>query len=352
MKKILLIEDHDELRDNVAEILGLSNYQVLKAENGEKGVEMALKELPDLIICDIMMPVLDGFGVVHSLQQHPETSAIPFIFLSAMTDKEDLRKGMRAGADDYLTKPFDGIDLLKAVEACLKKKEHRLRALTRQREGGNPFTNPANLSEGLPLDLANRDVHDYKKKQMIYAEGQRPTHMYCIVKGKVKAYKAHLDGKEFITGIFGPGDFVGYTALLEDTNYQDSLQVLEDAELIQIPRQEFLQLISNNTGIARQFIKLLARNVADTEENLLNLAYNSLRKKVANGLLQVLDKFRNGQDPAPTIGISRENLAHIIGSATESLTRTLSEFKHEKLIDIREGKIYLLNESKLRNLAN
>ncbi|MDR3716418.1 MAG: response regulator [Puia sp.] len=342
MKKILLIEDHDELRENVAEILELSNYQVLKAKNGKMGVETALKERPDLIICDVIMPGLDGYGVLYSLQQHPATSGIPFIFLSAKMDKTDIRRGMMAGADDYLIKPFDGIELLKAIETSLKKHEHRLREIPRQPEKG----------EVRLIDLADREIALYGKKQMIYTEGQRPAHLHYIVSGKVKAYKAHLDGKEFITGIFGPGDFIGYMALLEDTNYQDSAQVLEDAEIISVPRQEFLQMISSNAAVARQFIRLMARNAVTKEEDLLNLAYNSLRKRVANGLLQLADKFRDEQGAAAAIGISRENLAHIIGSATESLTRTLGEFRQEKLIDIRDGKLYLLNEKKLRNLAN
>src|SRR5690606_37344723 len=85
------------------------------------GVELALAHLPDLIICDIMMPVMDGYGVLHILNNNPETSGIPFIFLTAKSEKTDFRRGMEMGADDYLTKPFDGIELLNAVQARLKK---------------------------------------------------------------------------------------------------------------------------------------------------------------------------------------------------------------------------------------
>jgi DNA-binding response OmpR family regulator len=344
MKKILLVEDHEEIRENAAEILELSNYKVIQADNGKKGLEIAIKELPDLIICDIMMPLLDGYGVIHALQHRTETADIPFIFLTARSDKSDIRKGMDLGADDYLTKPFEGIELLKAVEACLAKKErHRIGHIQETTETG---------TGELQLELSQRAAQPYRKKQMIYMEGQRPTHLFYILAGKVKTYKLHQDGKEFITNISGPGDFIGYTAILEDINYQDNTLVLEDAELVLIPRQEFLDKVGNNTEIARQFIKLLSRNVTEKEEHLLNLAYNSLRKRVANGLLQVLDKFKTGADSDDIVGISRENLANIIGSATESLTRTLSDFKDEQLIDIRKGKIYLLEETKLRSMAN
>ncbi|HMV89994.1 MAG TPA: response regulator, partial [Cyclobacteriaceae bacterium] len=112
MKKILLIEDNPEIRENTGEILSLAGYEVSTAENGKTGVDLAQKIKPDLIICDIMMPELDGYGVLHILSKNDETSAIPFIFLTAKTEKTDVRKGMTLGADDYLTKPFDDTDLL------------------------------------------------------------------------------------------------------------------------------------------------------------------------------------------------------------------------------------------------
>src|SRR4051812_33462814 len=110
MKKILLIEDSREMRENTAEILELANYNVITAANGKIGVEYAVKELPDLIICDIMMPELDGYGVLYMLGKNPATASIPFIFLTAKAEKTDLRKGMSMGADDYLTKPFEEME--------------------------------------------------------------------------------------------------------------------------------------------------------------------------------------------------------------------------------------------------
>src|SRR6478735_2186389 len=123
MKKILLIEDNQAVRENTSEILQLANYTVITAENGKVGVELANREKPDLVICDIMMPELDGYGVLHILSKKPETATIPFIFLSAKTEKADLRKGMNMGADDYVTKPFDDTELLNAIETRLRKSE-------------------------------------------------------------------------------------------------------------------------------------------------------------------------------------------------------------------------------------
>ena len=123
MKKILLIEDNDDIRENTAEILQLANYKVTTAANGKIGVEMALQLIPDLIICDIMMPVLDGYGVLHAVQKNEAIKNTPFIFLTAKTERSDLRKGMESGADDYITKPFDGTELLNAVDSRFKKIE-------------------------------------------------------------------------------------------------------------------------------------------------------------------------------------------------------------------------------------
>ena len=109
MKTILVIEDNNEVRENIAEILELSNYRVLTAPEGKTGVETALKEKPDLIVCDIMMPVLDGYGVLHLLNKHNDTYGTPFIFLTAKSEKSDFRKGMEMGADDFITKPFEDV---------------------------------------------------------------------------------------------------------------------------------------------------------------------------------------------------------------------------------------------------
>src|SRR5678815_5073777 len=107
MKKILLIEDNDDIRNNTAEILELSNYEVLTAENGKTGLAMAIEHKPDLIICDIMMPLLDGYGVLHAVHKNESIQNTPFIFLTAKTERGDFRKGMVLGADDYIMKPFD-----------------------------------------------------------------------------------------------------------------------------------------------------------------------------------------------------------------------------------------------------
>ena len=119
-----------------------------------------------------------------------------------------------------------------------------------------------------------------------------------------------------------------------------------------IPKADFYALLNTDAQVAKSFIKLLSHNLAEREEALLNLAYNSLRKRVAVGLLQVYDKFKKAPGDKPKLEIPREDLAQVVGTATESLIRTLSDFKNEKLIEIKEGKISVLDEIKLKNLLN
>ncbi len=353
MKKVLIIEDNDEVRENIAEILELSDYTVLTAANGKIGTEIAINEIPDLIICDIMMPVLDGYGVVYLLNQHPKTNSIPFIFLTAKSEKTDFRKAMELGADDYITKPFEGIELLKAVEMRLSKAEavkSHFESIQSQPDALNSFLNNVKNISNIPLLSEEREVYNYRKKQELYTEGHKPKAVYYIKSGKVKTYKCNEDGKELITNILGKGDFLGYTYVLENINYKENAEVLEDAEIMTIPKEDFLSLISADAQVAKQFIKLIANNVLDKEEALINTAYSSLRKKVAYQLSLMLDKFKADAPETNEIRLSRDTLAQATGIATESLIRTLSDFKGEKLIDIKGGSILILNEDKLRNL--
>src|SRR6201985_1431001 len=121
MKKILVIEDEPEMRRNITSLLRFCDYEPIAAENGRQGVEVARQEKPDLILCDVMMPELDGYGVIAALRADPETAAIPFIFLTAKGEKPDIRAGMNLGADDYLTKPVAKHDLLQAIRSRLER---------------------------------------------------------------------------------------------------------------------------------------------------------------------------------------------------------------------------------------
>src|ERR1041385_1246633 len=221
-KKILLIEDNNHMRENTAEILQLAHYDVLTAANGKIGVEIAQKEHPDLIICDVMMPVLDGYGVLHALSKNTDTSGIPFIFLTAKAERNDMRKGMEMGADDYLTKPFDDIELLNAVETRLKKMESLKKEFSKDLAGLNEFIRSARGIEDLRKLAEEQEVKTYGKKEIIYKEGAYPRGIYFLNKGKVKTSKSHEMGRELIISLYNDGEFFGYNALLEEGKYADS----------------------------------------------------------------------------------------------------------------------------------
>lgn len=354
MKTILLIEDNLDIRENTAEILELASYKVITAENGKIGVNMAMSEKPDLIICDIMMPVLDGYGVLHLLSKNEEVAGIPFIFMTAKSERSDFRKGMEMGADDYITKPFDDIELLNAIEARLKKSAIVQKEFSNDLDGFNSFLSDAkglNLLEEISTK-EDADKRTCKKKETIYAEGQYPKGIYFLSKGKIKAYKTNDQGKEFITDLYKEGDFFGYASLLEDNKYAESTTALEDSTVCLIPKEDFFALIYKNADVSRKFISLLSNNLKDKEEKLIKLAYNSVRKRVAEALSTLSNRYKKENEVSFTIHISREDLANLAGTATETTIRTLSDFKEEGLISIERGSISIIDYDGLAGMRN
>ncbi|MBC7511255.1 MAG: Crp/Fnr family transcriptional regulator, partial [Ferruginibacter sp.] len=200
--------------------------------------------------------------------------------------------------------------------------------------------------------VENSSVNIYKKKRLIYDEGNHPVKLFYIQKGKVKTFKTNDEGKELTVGLFGNGDFVGYTAILEGTVYKETAEVMEDTTLTIIDKEAFEKLLRFNKEVAQQFIRLLAQSVTDREEQLVGIAYNSLRKRVAGALVLLQKKYTKDEEGKFSMYISREDLAQIAGTATESIIRTLSDFKSEKLIDIKEGAIIILDEKRLASLLN
>jgi response regulator RpfG family c-di-GMP phosphodiesterase len=134
MYKVLVIDDSKSIRESLIDILTLEGYECLEADNGKTGMLLAQEYMPDLIICDIMMPEMDGLGVIEAVKANPLTSGIPFIFLTAMSQRKDQRKGMELGADDYITKPFTCEEILNAVKYRLQKSQGFQKKLNQLRE--------------------------------------------------------------------------------------------------------------------------------------------------------------------------------------------------------------------------
>lgn len=347
-KKVLIIEDHDALRANVAEILKMALYTVFEAENGKDGVNMAVQHIPDIILCDIMMPELDGYGVLYMLGKHVETAGIPFIFLTAKAEHADLRKGMELGADDYLIKPFDGGELLNAVDIRLRKK-----ALT----DNSDKTTAAELkillakTDGLAelkKVVSGRKSRAFKKHQIIYYEDDHGKGLYLIIQGKVKTIKLTQDGRELMTGMYAEGDYIGINAILSGNPYADTATAMEDSLVCLIPTEEMETLFHLYPDVARKFIELLSKDNREKEDQLLQLAYHSVRKKMAVTIV----KLYNKDQKKDVFSITREDLAAMACMATETVSRTLSDFKDENLIDRKGTMITVLNLEKLSKMKN
>ena len=346
MKTILLIEDDQAIRENTAELLELAGFAVLTADNGQRGVEQALATKPDLVVCDIMMPVLDGYGVLQVFNQNARLAGVPFIFLTAKTERTDLRYGMALGADDYLTKPFDRAELLSAITGRLNRFAHLRPGYDATAEGLGSFLDDARATGKLESLSADRKAHALRRKQDVYLEGDEPTRAYFVQSGRVKTVKTTAGGKELITGLYGPGEFFGYLPLLEHTAHRDSAVVVDDAELVYIPKDDFTQLLLRNAEVSQQFIRLLAGRVREREDLLLGMAYSSIRRRVADVLLHLHAAAEAAGQPS--IQLTREDVAAMVGTAPESLIRTLSEFRADGLLELTPKTIRVLEAEKLR----
>jgi len=352
MKKIILIEDNLDIRETTQEILELADYEVYSAENGKEGVKLAKEKNPDLIICDVMMPELDGYGVLRILCKNPITSNIPFIFLTAKTEKADIRKGMNLGADDYITKPFDESELLEAIETRLQRSDNLKKSNENNIEGLNEFINEARGIEELKDLSKDRKIKSYRKKEVIYREDDYANFLYFIISGEVKCFNTDSYGKDFVNDIYTDGEFFGYLNLLEEGEYHETALTMAPTEVAVIPKSEFQVLINKNIEVATNFIKLLTGNLRDREERMLKLAYAPLRERVADTLIKLISKTNEEDCTLVKLKISREDLASMIGTAKESLTRTLSELKKEGIIDTEGQEIKVLNEAELKKAGS
>jgi CRP-like cAMP-binding protein/CheY-like chemotaxis protein len=347
-KKVLIIEDNDDIRENVVEILMLAGYDAYAANNGKAGVELAIKLVPDIILCDIMMPELDGYGVLYMLNKNPDTAAVPFIFLTAKAERVDLRKGMEMGADDYLTKPFDDMDLLKAIEVRLEKKEQQKSYYSQSLDRlGSLIAKNTGLAE-LKKIIQERKSRPFKKNQVIYYEGDKGHGIYVIVNGRVKTTKMAEDGRELMTGVYGAENYLGIQAMLSGEPYSDTATALEDSALVLIPKDQLEPLLNMFPDVGHEFIKLLANDIREKEEQLLELAYHSVRKRMAGAII----RLHKQTGETTTFKVSRDDLAAKAGIASETVSRTLSDFKDEGLIDKKGSHITILEASRLAKMKN
>lgn len=345
MNKILVIEDDRIMRENMAEILELSGYLVDVAKDGKDGVKHAKSTKPDLIVCDIKMPVLDGYGVLHILSKDPETAGIPFIFVTAKTERDNRRKGMEMGADDYLTKPFEDTELLKAVETRLKKHELVLKQTIDNAAEVDDFTNADHSM--LSFKDGNKPTisEEYQQGDSVFKAGEHPHFLFFVETGRIKTYRINPDGKELIMNIYSAGDYFGYQAILENRVYNTSAEALEKCLVLKTSKADFIASISKNKKLAAELIKTISENLSEKEQDLIYMAYDSVRKRLANKLIELIPP-----ESAGSIVISRIDLAALVGTSPETLVRTLTELRELRIIESDSHKITLVDRVKLNKL--
>jgi CheY-like chemotaxis protein/CRP-like cAMP-binding protein len=351
MKRILLIEDDTTLRETTAEILELENYEVVTAANGAKGVELAKLVQPNLIICDIMMPEMDGYKVLEILSSNKTTKRIPFIFMSAKTEIKEIRKGMDLGADDYLTKPVSEELLISAIEsrlakaALLNENEQQKESLNRNEEDYNGIKSIDELKNYF-CDFGTTKI--FEKGEQIYREGQFCNNVYLIYKGNVKSFKVDEFGKELILNIYSDDDFFGFSIASDNMPNYEAIMTMEKTEVVCITKDILVKILEANHELYLQILKFINENLTEVKEQLMEMAYGSIRRKTAKTIIKFANKM--AYKPTDNINISRRDLASVAGVATESLIRTLTNFKKEGILEIEGRNIRILNLDKLASI--
>lgn len=348
MTKVLLIEDDSVLRENIAELLELSDFEVLTAPNGKLGLKSININIPDIIVCDIMMPELDGYEVLSEVTKNTKTKHIPFIFLSAKTEHQDVRKGMNLGADDYITKPFTEDELVSAIKSRLAKA-----SILKEKEQDNVH-NYSEKDELINLNDLKNFFDDYgneftfSKGDIIYREGDHSNFIYLITKGAVKCHKLDTKGKELATSLYKEDDLFGYTSFTHNLPHKETATAIKKTKLVGLSILQLSEILKNNNKLAIALIDHLTDDLSHFKDQLLEMAYSSVNKKTANTILQFAEKInRRPNDP---IKISRNDLASVAGIATETFIRTLTNFKNQGLIKSEGRNIVVLDIDGLKQI--
>jgi CRP-like cAMP-binding protein/CheY-like chemotaxis protein len=350
MKTVLVIEDDLALRENTAEILELSNYKVITASNGLKGVALAEKHQPDLIICDIMMPELDGYAVFNMLSKKKSSKNIPFIFLSVKSETKDIRKGMNLGADDYITKPFTDQDILSAVE---RRIDRSYKVQSAETKSDSIILKEIEDNIKTMNDLKNHFedngvFFEFNKDDIIYREGDHTNYIYLIKKGAVKCYQIDEQGKELVTALFKEDDLFGYTSFTHNAPHKETSVAIQTTKLYGISIIEFMNILDNNHKVVLELIELLADNLSTLKDQLLEMAYSSVNKKTATTILKFAEKIN--RKPGDPIKISRSDLASVAGIASETFVRALTILKNEGIVEADGKNFKVIDLEKLRKI--
>ncbi len=350
-KTILLVDDDASTLQLTTELLEHEGYAVMAANNGKRALELTEQTPPDLVLCDVIMPGIDGYGVLRAMGETPHLAEIPFIFISAKAEHTDVRKGMDMGADDYLPKPLEAKELLHAVESRLKRSEVFRRPFKRDPDGLDEFMDQARCLEVLKGLSKDRKTRLLKEHEILFREGDELHDVAYIVQGKVRTYNVNKDGKEFTTGLHSKGDLIGFFGLLGNGHSVEGAEALEPTKVVLIAKEDIIALLHRDHDVSVCFIKLLSRDAEDMKGRMLQLAYASIRQRVAQSLMRIHERYAEENDPSLGVRITREDLASVVGIATESLIRSLSDLKEDLLISVVGRDIRILDKPGLEKVA-
>lgn len=344
---ILIIEDNEEVRENMEEILALYGYSILTEPNGLAGVKTAIQNPPDLILCDVMMPELDGYGVLNLLAANARTKNIPFVFVTAKIETEDIRRGMNLGADDYITKPFYKDELLNVIDTRLKKAQTRSEAplytIPTQLHLSDPEGGKIRLEQAF-MEKGRRQTFDQGRH--IVREGENPHFIYRVEAGHVHLSRAHDHGRDYIIAELGVGQIFGVPSALERSPFDYSANVALGGTVLQsLAIRDFLHLLNTDRTVIDALMRLMASRVASHGEHLASQAYDSVRRRTALVICDLHEKYQ-GED----IELSREELAQMVGSTKESVIRCLSDFKQDGLVRAEGRRLIIQDLKRLQGL--
>lgn len=253
-------------------------------------------------------------------------------------------------ADDCLTKPFDEIDLLHTIEKQFHETPEEGTEADDKNLMQNEFSQDISAIASLKNLLKGREIKPFKRKEKIYSQGTHPKGVYYLMKGKIKINHMNDMGKVLITELHKEGNFFGYLPLLQNEPYSSSATALEKSDICMVPQCDFFDFIFKNTDVLKELIKLISSTAHENEKKLAMLAYSPVRKRIAEALIKFSVIYQEESNKNLTIKVSREDLANIAGTTTETVIRTLTDFKDEKLIEINTGKIIIPDYTQLLKL--
>jgi CheY-like chemotaxis protein/CRP-like cAMP-binding protein len=344
---ILIIDDIQDVRENIGELLELSGYHVLQASEGYEGIRKAKQHQPDLILCDIMMPGMDGYGVAEILARQEETNHIPLIYLTAKAEPSDFKKGLQKGATDYITKPFESDELIKSISLRIRQHQQQKPTDLGEVEWQNWM---AYLHSESPLDNqgAPLTILNLTADETLFEQDDQALWVYFLQEGSIRWESTDAGGRTVCHHLSRPGEFLGWSPGFHLGAYSHSAIALSTSRVVRLSAKQLRDTLLSNPGMALIWGQAQLKASQMVVEDMMAMLYGNARENVARVLLRFAE-FKGGQW---TVNMPRETLAKSIGIAYETVIRTLSQFKAEGLVMAKGRRITIYDKAQLEAVYN